>query len=158
MKISINKVRDVLTPDLRSRISKAAAPKRALEAMGTTVVSMTKRAFGQPSLRPASWPALKPATLKAKKAKGYGSQPLRASGTLSMSPRVVTVTAKTVTVGSDRKVGTHSLAAIHQQGTKDGRIPARPFFPFDKSGNITERGKRNVLAAAKAALDSELPR
>lgn len=62
MRITITKVRDVLTPDLRHRIKTAANPKKALEAMGLTVVSMAKRSFGQPSLRPASWPALKPAT------------------------------------------------------------------------------------------------
>lgn len=156
MKIQLSKSRDILTPDLRRRLAKAQNPKKALEAMGLTVVSMAQRAFTQASLRPDAWAPLKPATLKAKARKGYGSKPLVSSGSLAQSPRILTTTSRNVTVGSDRKAGSHSLAAIHQLGTD--KIPARPFFPFTKDGRPTDKARRNILSAAKRALDSELKR
>lgn len=155
MKITLNRTRDVLTPDLAARIRKAQNPTKALQAMGLTVVSMTQRAFTQASLRPVAWPALKPATIKAKKRQGYGSKPLRSSGALAQSPRVVSVSRTKVVVGSDRRAGSHSLAGIHQLGTKDGRIPARPTWPFKAAGSITERGRKLVSSAARRALDME---
>jgi phage gpG-like protein len=154
MRLQISK-RDLLTPDLLARLARAKNPKPALQAMGLTVVSLAQRAFTSPSLRPQAWAPLKPATLKRKAAKGYGTKPLIAEGVLAQSPRIVTVTDRTVTVGSDRRVGSHSLAAIHQLGSTDGRIPARPFFPFDKNGRPTDRAKRNILAAARRALALE---
>lgn len=154
MQIKVTK-RDVLTPDLAARLKRARNPKHALEAMGTAVVSLAQRAFTSPSLRPQAWAPLKPATLKRKAAKGYGTKPLIAEGVLAQSPRIVSVTGQTVTVGSDRRVRSHSLAAIHQLGSTDGRIPARPFFPFDKNGRPTDRAKRNILSAARRALALE---
>lgn len=153
MKFTLKKTRDVLGPDLASRAAKAKNPKKALEAMGLTVVSMAVRAFTQASLRPAAWSPLKAATIRAKKRLGYGSKPLVRSGALAHSPRVVAVTTKSVTVGSDRAAGTKSLAAIHQLGTKT--IPARPVWPFDKNGKVTPLGSRNLKAAARRALQLE---
>ena len=155
MKITLKRSRDVLTPDLAARMQRAKNPRKALEAMGLTVVSMALRAFTQPSLRPSPWLPLKVRTILAKKKAGFGSKPLIRSGALAHSPRVVTVTGSTVTVGSDRKAGGQSLAAVHQFGTKDGHIPARPVWPFDKLGRPTTAASRNLKAAAKAALKLE---
>lgn len=155
MKIVVKMTRDVLTPDLRAKMATLKSPRKALESIGVAIVSMAQRAFTQASLRPVTWPALRPATLKAKKRKGYGSKPLISSGALAHSPRVVSVTGSRVVVGSDRKAGSHSLAAIHQLGSSDGRIPARPVWPFTESGLMTERGRRVVLAAAKKSLSLE---
>lgn len=156
MKIVVTKTRDILTPDLMARARRAKYPKKALEAMGLAIVSMAQRAFTQSSLRPTVWPPLKSATLKAKKRKGYGSKPLVSSGALAHSPRIVSVDSRSVVVGSDRRVGGRSLAAIHQLGSKDGKIPARPFFPFTKAG-ATSRAKAVAQAAVKRALDLERP-
>lgn len=156
MKISLTKTKNIVTPDLKRKLATAKNPKKAMEAAGLTVVSMAQRAFTQPGLRPLSWPALKPATIKAKQKKGYGTKPLVSSGALAHSPRIIRVTSTTVTVGSDRKVGSHSLAAIHQMGTKDGKIPARPFFPFTKSGKPTDRAEKNIISAIKRSLDADL--
>lgn len=155
MKILLSKSKDILTPSLAAKMARAKNPKRALEAMGLAVVSLAQRAFTQSGLRASPWDALKPATISAKKRQGYGSKPLRSSGALAQSPRVVKATTRAVTVGSDRRVGSHSLAAIHQLGTKDGRIPARPFFPFNKDGRPTEKASRNIKSAAKRSLDLE---
>lgn len=156
MTVAVTLTRDAVTPSLRAKLAKARNPRAALEAMGTVVVSMTQRAFTQPSLRPSTWPPLKAATIKAKQKKGSGSKPLIASGTLAQSPRIVSIDSKTVTVGSDRRAGPHSLAAIHQLGSKDGRIPARPVWPFNKQGRPTPRAQKLALDAAKRALDAYL--
>lgn len=157
MKLTLKKTRDVLGPDLSARLRKAKNPRKALQAIGLAVVSMQQRAFTQASLRPAVWAPLKPATIKAKKKAGYGSKPLISSGALAHSGRIVKATTRTVTVGSDRRVGSESLAAIHQMGTKDGKVPARPTWPFDKQGRPTQRADKAIKAAARAALDLERP-
>lgn len=155
MKLTFRATHNTIAPDLRAKIARAKNPAKALEAMGLTVVSHAQRAFTIETLRPAAWPALKSATVAAKRRAGYGTKPLRSTGALAQSPRVVSVNSKTVTVGSDRRAGSHSLAAIHQLGTKDGTIPARPFFPFDKSGQPTPRAAKAITSAAKAALKLE---
>lgn len=157
MRIMVTKTRDVLTPDLKAKLARVRNPTKALGAMGLAVVSLTQRAFTQPSLRPAAWLPLKPATIKAKRKKGYGTKPLISSGALAQSPRIVQVTSRKVVVGSDRKAGSHSLAAIHQLGAEDAHIPARPTWPFDKNGKPTEKGKKLMLAAARKTLALERP-
>lgn len=153
MTISMIQTRDVLTPSLKAKLKQAADPRPALEAMGLAVVSIAKRSFTTPTLRAATWPALKPATIKAKVKAGRSEKPLQRTGTLAKSPRITKLTSRNVTVGSDRKAGTHSLAAIHQLGAPKAGIPARPFFPFDKAGRPTERARRLTLAAAESALN-----
>ena len=143
---------------LKQAAAEAKRPKSALEAMGLAAVSLASRAFTQADKRPKAWPELKAGTVKAKLAKGYGSKPLRSSGVLAQSPRIILVAATTVTVGSDRVVNGHGLASIHQLGTKDGRIPARPFFPFDQRGRPTALAEKNMLSAAKRALKAKLPK
>jgi phage gpG-like protein len=145
---------DTLTPALKRHLATISNAQPVLEAMGLAVVSLASRALTQPALRPQNWSPLKPATIKAKNRDGYGSKPLIRSGTLSQSPRVISATRRTVTVGSDRRVGAHSLAAIHQLGTRDGRIPARPFFPFSRDGQPTQRALKSVNSAARAAITS----
>lgn len=156
MKITVTKIRDALTPDLRRKMATAKNPRKALQAIGLTVTSLTQRAFTQPSLRPSPWPALKAATIKAKRRDGYGSKPLMSSTMLSRSPRIVSVDQRSVTVGSDRKAGGQSLSAVHQYGTKDKRVPARPHWPFTRDGRPTARAAAAMTSAAKAALRFEV--
>ncbi len=107
MKPALRVTRDTLSPSLRRMAAKVRDRKPILETMGKHTVQHAKRAFNEPGLRPASWPALhsgRPATL-------------RKNNVLARSPRVVTVSDGAAIVGSDRK-----YAAIHQLG---GRTPAR---------------------------------
>lgn len=152
MKISIHKTKDLVTPSLKAKLRQVQNPRPALEAMGLAVVSLAKRSFSAPALRAAPWPALKPATITAKKKAGRSEKPLQRTGTLAKSPRIIEVTARNVTVGSDREAGSHSLAAIHQLGAPAAKIPARPIFPFDQNGRPTDRARRNVISAAQGAL------
>ncbi len=121
------------------------APK-ALRAAGLVIVSMTQRAFTDPSLRPASWPPLAASTLKRRKSERRGASPLLKTGTLGRSPRIGELSNRSVSVVSDRP-----YAAYQQLGTKFA--PARPFFPFTSSGTPTPRARQNIREALKAALN-----
>jgi phage gpG-like protein len=150
MILKVTKVRDTIKPDLARKLRAAQNPQKVLRAMGTVFSSLATRAFNEAGLRPTPWAPLKPETLRAKAAKGHSEGVLKATGTLMRSPRVTSVTNKTVKVGSDRK-----YAAYHQLGTKNG-LPPRPFFPVDANGKLTPRATTLVNAAAKRALDAEL--
>lgn len=156
MKITVTRTANLLGPSLAAKLKTCRNPIKAHKAIGVAVWSLAQRAFTQGSLRPATWASLKPATIKAKKRKGYGSKPLISSGALAQSPRTVSVDSTKVVVGSDRQVGGHSLAGIHQLGSTKAGIPARPVWPFDKQGRPTERGRKAIINAARGALAMEV--
>lgn len=134
--VGLKITRNTLEPGLRSRVRQLQNPRPVLEAMGTALVSYSKRSFNQASLRAAPWPNKKdgsPATLKRK-------------GSLWQSIRIGAITKTTVTVSSDRP-----YAPVHQLGAKDGKIPSRPFLPVI-AGKLTEPAQRSVNAAASAKL------
>lgn len=133
-----------------------------MEAVGHALVSLTRRAFDDASLRPATWPA------RGGQDSG-GHALLKKSGTLQRSIRVTTHTANSVSVGSDRV-----YAAIHQFGgtihAKAGpnltfkigdrwiskpsvTIPARPFFPLtSSSGQLTSEAEDTVKEVYRIKL------
>ena len=153
MKVSYTIVSDTVTPDIRARLARVQNPEPALRRMGEVLVNWARQAFRDTSKRPASWPQLADRTLAQKKKKGYGSKPLIASGALARSPRVVSVTRNEVVVGSDRAVGSYSLAAIHQLGAPKRRIPARPFFPF-LNGQTMPAAREQVAAVLRRWLEA----
>ena len=127
-------IRDTLSPALRRRASAIRDRKPILEAMGLVFVSLTKRAFTTPSLRPLPWPDKRdgsPATL-------------RRSGALWQSIRITSLTNDSVTVGSDRR-----YAAVHQFGGK--RMPPRPFFPILNS-ELTPEAKKQIGNVARLKI------
>ena len=142
MNISIKT--DTLTPDLKKKLAKVENPAPCMRAIGTLVESMARDAFTNESIRPTAWDALTARTLEKKKKRGYGSKELIASGVLARSPLVLEATEKGARVGSDRRAGAWSLAAIHQLGAPKRNIPPRPFFPFFASGEATETAKKRV--------------
>lgn len=135
--------RDAISPHLLRKLRKVQNPAPALRSAGMVLVQMAKRAFDEPSLRAASWPALKPATLKRK---GGAGGILRGPQALMMkSLRVIGVDNTRVTVGSDRP-----YAGFHQLGTR--HIPARPFFPVTAQGKLTAAAKQRVDRAIEIKL------
>ena len=166
MQVSITKVRDTISPDLRVRFVLAGNKAGIHQAIGLSIISITKRAFNDSALRPTAWAAL---------ANGQPSR-LRKSGTLAKSPRVITATRDAVTVGSDRK-----YAAIHQLGGKTkahvirpkngkalkipgigfrksvnhpgSQIPARPYFPFYADGRPTPIAHTAILQVLEKRLN-----
>lgn len=145
MRIRIRQTRDTITPEIKRALKSVRDPRPSLEAMGLAVVSITQRNFTQSRYRPAAWPPLKAKTIKAKAKAGKSNRPLVGEGLLARSPRVVSVDRRRVVIGSDRP-----YASYHQLGTR--RVPARPFFPFTRSGNLTPAARRVVLAALKGSL------
>ncbi len=100
----------------------AAAQKRALQAIGQQVASRATQAFRTASFRPSPW-----APRKDKKS----THPLLIkSGNLRQSISWKLDGPDTVVIGSSQK-----YAPYHQHGTKN--MPARPFFPIDRYGNLT---------------------
>lgn len=157
-------VRNTLTPDLHVLYRNASNKPALHAAIGQGLVSLGKRAFNDSSLRPATWKA---------KSDGTPSR-LRDTGTLAKSPRVTEVSARGVTVGSDRK-----YAAIHQLGGKTpahvirpknkqalktpfglfkkvnhpgSKIPARPYLPFYSNGRPTPQAVRMINSVSRARL------
>ncbi len=160
MSIQIQLAKDEITPALNKVLRGINGGKGIMEAAGTQLVGITKRAFRDTSLRQSAW---------APKSDGSPSN-LIAKGMLVSSIRITDVGADSVTIGSDRK-----YAAIHQFGgiikAKPGsrlafsiggkkvfaqqvKIPARPFFPFNKAGELVPFAARKVEAIVRKTLDT----
>ncbi len=149
--------RDTISPTLKRAAAGIKDKRPILEAMGAQLTSLTIRAFNDPSLRPAPWPA-----------KSDGSPAtLRKNQVLVHSIRIVKLTNSSVTVGTDRV-----YAAIHQLGgtikpkhgkalrfslggaevfAKSVSIPARPFFPFTE-GRMTDLARERLRSVAQAKI------
>lgn len=149
MSPAFTKVKDTLGPDLRKKIKAMQNPQRALNAMGTALVSLAKRSFNEPGVRALPWAPLAPGTIKQKQKQGRSEGILKRTGALFRSPRVVSVTGNTVTVGSDRP-----YAKYHQLGTS--KMPARPIFPVTPDGKLTPLATKTVKAAALAGLKADM--
>ncbi|WP_052362355.1 phage virion morphogenesis protein [Geminisphaera colitermitum] len=141
-------IRDTISPSLAKLAAGIENKKPILEAMGTQLASLTQRAFNEPDLRPAPWPAKRdgsPATL-------------RKNQVLVRSIRITDLTNDSVTVSTDRL-----YAAIHQFGgeirakgkalrfqlggktifAKKVKIPPRPFFPII-NGQFTDQARDKI--------------
>ena len=164
MQARITQITDKISPLLEAKF-RAASDKRGIHrAIGTGLMGITKRAFTDPSLRPSTWAPKKDGTPAT----------LRKSGTLAKSFFTPVATESEVTIGTDRK-----YAAIHQLGGKTrphvirakkakalktpfgfrksvnhpgSNIPARPFFPFTSTGQLTQRGIVEVVRILEVKL------
>jgi phage gpG-like protein len=159
--LSFTLKQDDLTPMIKRAQQVGRNPTPILRAMGTTFMSITMGNFhGGTSFRPAPW-----------KAKMDGTQSnLQQTGNLSRSFHLA-VTAQTARVGTPV-----IYAGIHQMGgiiaakngkalrfrdstgnwhtVKSVKMPARPFFPVDGSGqNLTPPANQLVKRAGQRALD-----
>ena len=170
MLASLRLTRNTISPSLQRRARALRDRKPLLRTMGEYAVQHTKRAFNEPALRPAPWPAL----YSGKAAR------LRKNNVLARSPRLITVDNGKALIGSDRK-----YAAIHQLGgqtrahvirAKNGKalawpgmkhpvkqvnhpgskIPARPYFPFRKDGRPTPQFRTRLNKVVKTKLDQLL--
>ena len=162
MKITVS-ISDTISPAL-AKLADAAQKTDLMEAAGLAVLSMTRRSFQEPGLRPASWPA---------RTSGGSHALLKKSGTLWRSIAITNVTASSVSITSDR-----IYAGIHQFGgvikpkkaggslvfsvagkkvfAKSVTIPARPFFPVTSGGQFTEAAKKAIAHTVTLKLKSLL--
>ena len=121
----------------------ARARLKALKTIGDRIRNDTGRAFKTASLRPSPWvprkdtKATHPLLIKHPEDGLWKSFQSRLTG------------SDTVVVYTDKK-----YAGYHQLGTK--RMPARPFFPFDRNGQPTPRIMRKIKADIEAAYEAEL--
>ena len=96
--------------------------------------------FGQ------KWQALKPSTISQKQKLGKSSNILRWDGNLA-DKWIVEADDKKVTVSNNTNKNGFAYGLVHQFGTNKGgrsknvKIPARPFLPVDRSGNLPGRVK-----------------
>lgn len=166
MQARLTKVSDTISPDLLA-LYQAASDKAGIhQAIGLGLVGLTKRAFNNPGLRPSTWPA---------KADGSPAR-LRDTGTLAKSIRILSAGPAGVAIGTDRRYaaihqlgGTipphtirprrgaalawpgarHPVAKVEHPGAK---MPARPFFPFYKTGRPTPRALTEIERIVRAKL------
>lgn len=136
--MSLILIRDSISPDLRRRAAATADRRPMLSAMGQAVKSLGIQAFTDPAKRPDYW---------APRKDNLPHALLQKSTSLRKSIRVGSLTNSMVTIVSDKP-----YAATHQLG-RDG-IPARPFLPFYRSGQMTGLGRIRVERALVAALRS----
>lgn len=131
-------IRDGISPALAAMAKKISDRKPVLEAMALQLVSITKRAFSDSSLRAKSWPARK---------RPAPHQLLRKSGALFQSIRVAEVTQDHSSVASDRV-----YAAAQQFGTAKG-LPPRPYFPFaSPTAAMTATAQEKLRKVAEAKI------
>lgn len=138
-----------LSGELSELIRRAEDPA-LLEGIGTALVSLTRRAFDEPELRPSPWAQRKDKTK---------THPLmRLTGELGKSPRVDSFTASTVTMRGDRKYfNIHQFGGsvkTRHTGYRFDRdetpkqsyftMPARPMFPILASGRLTPRAEQEI--------------
>lgn len=96
--------------------------------------------FGQ------KWQALKPSTIRQKQKLGKSSNILRSDGNLA-DKWIVKAEDKRATVSNNTNKNGFAYGLVHQFGTnkagrsKNVKIPARPFLPVDRSGNLPGRVK-----------------
>ena len=131
----------------------AVAQQSALLSIGAEIKSQAERAFRHPQYRPSPWAPRKEAYKKVKgKFKRTDTWPLLIkSGKLRQSIAFKLEGSDAVVVGSDAK-----YAPFHQFGTK--HMPARPFFPLDKSGDLTPRVKQKIIRISENTMAEEFRR
>ncbi|MGG7074554.1 phage virion morphogenesis protein [Campylobacter sp. 9BO] len=102
-----------------------------------------KSPFGQ------KWQALKPSTLNIKAKKGKSEKILRSSGDLA-DKWLIKSNNNESKIFNNSNVKGFAYGLTHQFGTtKAGRshnvkIPARPFLPVDKSGNLAPKSQQMI--------------
>lgn len=118
----------------------ARAQHQSLMDIGAAVASRATTAFRHPQMRPSPW-ALR---------KSGGDWPLLIkSGSLRQSIGWKLRGSDTVVVGTDRK-----YAGYLQSGTK--HMPARPFMPVDRNGDLVPQMRRKINGIVEKALSDEL--
>ena len=120
----------------------ARAQSHALKEIGAEVESQVELAFKHPQYRPSPWAP------RQKSKRDDGHPLLIKSGALRQSIGWKLQGSDTVVIGTDRK-----YAGYHQFGTK--HMPARPFFPVDKSGNLTPRMRSKINGIVKRTFAEE---
>ena len=120
----------------------ARAQRVALNQIGNTVKNRAIDAFRQPHYRPSPW--------APRKNNVDPERPLLYKHGDMLHSIAYKVTAPdTVVIGSKAE-----YAKFHQTGTK--HMPARPFFPVDKSGNLMPDVHEKIMRKVEKAFADEI--
>ncbi len=164
IRATIRSFHDGITPDLlRRTLSLSGSARTALlEKIGLGLVSMAKRSFASDStLRPLAWPNKKD-----------GTPSTLTKGTRLRKSITARVAGSRLTIGSDAAYASiHQLGgvtrphtirakrkkALHWGGNRfatsvkhpGSRIPARPYLPFYRGGDLTVKADRFGTVSAK---------
>jgi len=126
------------------------AIREAQMAMTYRLYDIVQNNFGEAGEdRPEEWVALSPAYARRV---GRPHATLEVSGKLRYSIQVDGEGPEGGRVWVDPDAVPYALA--HQFGS--GNIPARPYFPMDENGQLTEYSQTSVLEAGRAALEEAL--
>lgn len=117
--------------------------QRIQGAMGEILFEIVRENFGETGIdRPSTWPEL---SSKYAKKVGRDYATLHLKGDLESAVKFDNSNPEYAQVSvSDSDV---PYAAAHQWGT--AHLPARPFFPIDEYGQLTEFAAQEVIAAAQ---------
>ncbi len=120
----------------------ARAQRVALNQIGKIVKNRAIDAFKDPQLRPSPW--------APRKNNADPKRPLLYKhGDMLHSIDYKVTAPDTVVIGSKAE-----YAKFHQTGTK--RMPARPFFPVDKSGNLMPDVHEKIMHKVEKAFADEI--
>ena len=121
--------------------------KPLMQTLGNILQNETEVSFeNESSPFGQKWQALKPSTIRQKQKLGKFSNILRSDGNLA-DKWIVKADDKKATVSNNTNKNGFAYGLVHQFGTnkvgrsKNIKIPARPFLPVDKSGNLPSRVK-----------------
>lgn len=125
-------------------IENIALKKSLFDDIGNITANTIKDAFiNESSPFGDKWQELSKKTKEDKKKKGKSSKILRDSGNL-YSNWEVRSTANSVTVSNNSQNNNFAYGLSHQYGSGKRNIPARPFLPVDKNGNLEKKLKSNI--------------
>jgi phage gpG-like protein len=124
-------------PEALARARRVALPK-----IGNIVKKHAREAIKDPALRPSTW---------APRKKNYKHPPLLKSTNMWNDIDYKVTGPDTVVVGTP-----HEYALYHQHGTKN--MPARPFFPIDKHGQLMPEVMDQITHKVQEAYKKELDR
>ena len=104
-----------------------------------------------------TWTPLASSTLDAKGASALNplstGKMLYESGRLRESLYIsVGMDARSVEVGVNAHAKGYPYPAVHQFGTRDAKVPARPFLPMDSSGELERGVSEEILEAFQEYL------
>ena len=131
----------------------------ALHEAGQIIQNSTEEAF-ESGVSPwgETWTPLSPVTLDKKKITAFNpismGKLLYDTGRMRESVYMALgIDGKSVEVGLNAKSKGYPYPAVHQFGTDDGKIPARPFLPMDSDGELERRVSEEILEVFEAHLE-----
>lgn len=161
IRATVRSFQNGITPDLRRRVAKVtgAGLTKVLNELGITLVSMAKRSFAtDTSLRPHAWKNKLDGTASTL----TKSTDLRKSLTFATAGRQVLISSSKPYAAIHQLGGQtrpHIIKARRKKALNWGgnkfaksvkhpgsKIPARPFLPFYRGGDLTVKAARNVTA------------